>query len=69
MGAALTHYHPADRCATSVAWLPSTVIHAKVMLKAAAAIDPVDAGSIEPQTCAECAAETLPQRFYFGWRQ
>ena len=69
MGAALAHYHPADGRATSVAWLPSPVIHAKVMLKAAAAIDPVDAGSIEPQPGAECAAEALPQRFYFGRRQ
>ena len=67
--AALTYREALNGGAAIKARLALSVIHAEVMLKAAAAIDPINARAVVPQPGPERAAHAGPQALHFGRRE
>jgi len=62
MGAALS-YHGADyRSAADRAGLAGALVDAEMVLKIAAAVDPIDAGPVAADAVGQHVADGLPQR-------
>ena len=61
MGAALTYLDSSYRCAATWAGFISSAINAEMILKTAAAVDPIDAGAVAANSIFQNMADALPK--------
>lgn len=60
MGSTLAYEYPLDKCPALRAGLPGALVNTEIVLKIAAAVDPIDAGPIAADAFIQGFADPLP---------